>query len=74
MGYTHGIYASDIDTGEADVEKLSLEAKKAYFAKHRQSNYAASLRLEGFNATPNDGHRKLPTREAALKAIRQIKA
>ncbi len=25
-----------------------LEAKKAYFAKVRKSNYEASLRLEGF--------------------------
>jgi len=55
-------------------KKLSLQAKKAYFAKHRQSNYAASLRLEGFQGSPNDGNRKLPTREAALKAIRQVKA
>ncbi|WKN24440.1 YhfG family protein [Azotobacter vinelandii] len=33
-------------------------------------NYAASLRLEGFNTSPNDGYRRLSTREAALKAIR----
>ncbi|MGV6476654.1 YhfG family protein [Azotobacter vinelandii] len=33
-------------------------------------NYAASLRLEGFNTFPNDSYRRLPTREAALKAIR----
>lgn len=27
---------------------LSLEAKKAYFARTRRANYIASLRLEGF--------------------------
>jgi hypothetical protein len=48
----------------------SLQAKKAYFAKVRQSNYAASLRLEGFDVTPADADRKLPTREAALDAYR----
>lgn len=69
-----GILVEHTDIGVADVEKLSLQAKKAYFAKHRQSNYAASLRLEGFNTSPNDEYRKLPTREAALKAIRQAKA
>lgn len=29
------------------MKLVSLEDKKAYFAKRRQSNYAASLRLEG---------------------------
>ena len=49
---------------------VSLQAKKAYCAKTRRSNYAASLRLEGFNTTQADAERKLPTREAALKAAR----
>lgn len=48
----------------------SLQAKKAYYAKVRQSNYAASLRLEGFESTPDDARRELPTREAALRALR----
>ena len=52
--------------GRFDVEKLSFQAKKAYFAKHRKSNFAASLRLEGFTISQNDDH-KLPTREAALE-------
>jgi len=39
-------------------------------AKTRRSNYAASLRLEGFNTTQTDAERKLPPREAALKAAR----
>ncbi|MDH4580515.1 hypothetical protein E8F20_01340 [Pseudomonas sp. BN415] len=33
---------------------LSLQAKMAYYAKARQSNYAASLRLESFDTTPAD--------------------
>jgi len=56
------------------VEKLSFQAKKAYFAKHRKSNFAASLRLEGFTTSPDGDDHKLPTREAALMAVRQIKA
>ncbi|MNI71560.1 hypothetical protein D3C73_1274410 [compost metagenome] len=57
-----------------DMEKLSLEAKKAWFAKHRKANYAASLRLEGVWVTNCDGEIKPPTRAAALKAVRLIKA
>lgn len=45
----------------------SLEAKKAYYRKVRQSNYAASLRLEGFNTSPEDSDRELPSREELLK-------
>lgn len=48
----------------------SLLAKKAYYAKVRQSNYAASLRLEGFDITSTDADRKLPSREAVLRAYR----
>ncbi|WP_185754855.1 MULTISPECIES: YhfG family protein [Pseudomonas] len=55
------------------MEKLSLQTKKAWFAKHRKANFAASLRLEGFVPSPNDGDIKLPTREAALKAVRHVK-
>jgi len=48
---------------------LSLQAKKAWFAKHRRANFAASLRLEGFVPSPTYGEIKLPTRVAALKAV-----
>lgn len=48
---------------------ISLETKKAYAAKTRKSNYAASLRLEGFKTTPADGERKLPSREEVLQAF-----
>lgn len=44
----------------------SLQAKKAYFAKVRRSNYAASLRLEGFKA--NAGAVKHTSRNAAVLA------
>ncbi|WPP01165.1 YhfG family protein [Pseudomonas sp. HR96] len=47
-----------------------LQIKKAYYRKVRQSNYAASLRLEGFPSTPQDGERRLPTRETLLEQYR----
>jgi len=53
---------------------LSLSAKKAYCAKTRKSNYAASLRLEGFDSTPLDAERPLPSREELLKTYRNKKA
>lgn len=56
------------------LEKLSLEVKKAYFAKHRQSNYTASLRLDGFKTSMNSADRPMPTSQAALETIRQFKA
>ncbi|WP_156883142.1 YhfG family protein [Pseudomonas sp. CFII64] len=48
----------------------SLAAKKAYCAKTRRSNYAASLRLEGFDTTPLDAERTLASREELLKTYR----
>lgn len=53
------------------VTTPSLQAKKAYCAKTRQSNYAASLRLEGYSTTPADAERPLPTRESVLSAYRK---
>mgnify|MGYP003109352978 CR=1 FL=1 len=47
---------------------LSLQAKKAYFAKSRKSNYVASMRLEGFSVSKSDVDRKLSTREAVIKS------
>lgn len=67
------LYLPDTDIGVPKMEKLSLQTKKAWFAKHRKANFAASLRLEGFVPSPNDGDIKLPTREAALKAVRHVK-
>lgn len=48
----------------------SLQAKRAYYAKARQSNYTASLRLAGFDTSPADGERKLPSRESVRSAYR----
>ncbi|WP_156493034.1 MULTISPECIES: YhfG family protein [unclassified Alcanivorax] len=51
----------------------SLESKKAYFAKVRRANYAASLRLEGF--TVKDGDVRFTSRKAAVLAhSRPVKA
>jgi hypothetical protein len=55
------------------VKTLSLQAKAAYCAKSRQSNYVASLRLEGYSVKPADAERKLPTREAVLKTYQQTR-
>nr|WP_245362885.1 YhfG family protein [Pseudomonas sp. BP8] len=48
-----------------------MEAKKAYCAKTRRSNYVASLRLEGYDVTPGSAERELPSREALLRAYRK---
>lgn len=53
---------------------ISLEAKKAYAVKTRQSNYAASLRLEAFKVTIADTERKLPSREDVLKFFAKTRA
>jgi len=52
------------------MSNLSLQTKKAYYAKVRQSNYAASLRLEGIDVATADADRKPPSREAVLRAYR----
>jgi hypothetical protein len=52
----------------------SLDAKKAYCQKTRRSNYAASLRLEGFESTPLDAERRLPSREELLNTYRKKSA
>ncbi|UFH48298.1 YhfG family protein [Pseudomonas sp. KNUC1026] len=48
----------------------SLETKRAYFAKVRRANYAASLRLEGFNVPQGDEEKPVPTREQVLQRYR----
>lgn len=57
--------------GDQPVAPVSLETKKAYYAKTRRSNYEASLRLEGFDTTPEDAERPLPTRKAVLDSYRK---
>ncbi|WP_434672407.1 YhfG family protein [Pseudomonas sp. R1-15] len=53
---------------------VSLETKKAYAARTRRSNYAASLRLEGFKVSAHDGEDKLPSREEVLKTFTKTRA
>ena len=62
-----------LPTETSIVKTLSLQAKAAYCAKSRQSNYVASLRLEGYSVKPADAERKLPTREAVLKNYQQAR-
>lgn len=53
------------------MKNTSLQAKLAYCAKVRRSNYAASLRLEGYRATPEDAKRELPSRETLLRTYKK---
>lgn len=57
--------------GVHNVTTLSTDAKKAYFAKTRRANYAASLRLEGFSVQPADASRLLPSKEELIKRYRK---
>jgi hypothetical protein len=49
------------------VKGIDLETKKAHCQRTRRSNYAASLRLEGYDVTQDAAERVLPTREALLR-------
>ncbi|MBA1197733.1 YhfG family protein [Pseudomonas shirazensis] len=49
------------------MKDISLETKKAVWEKNRRSNYAASLRLEGFDVSPDHAERKLLSREELLR-------
>jgi hypothetical protein len=69
MGYNRPTNAIEVQP----MSNVSLETKKAYAARTRRSNYAASLRLEGFKVTFADGERKMPTREEVLKAFTQTR-
>lgn len=53
------------------MKLMSLEDKKTYFAKQRQSNYMASLRLEGF--ATRDGAASLDhlSRQELIERYRQ---
>jgi hypothetical protein len=53
------------------MNDLSLQAKKAYYAKVRQSNYAASLRLEGFDITQESTQRPVPPLQSVLETYRK---
>lgn len=45
----------------------SLKAKKAYFASVRRRNYAASLRLEGFDVPKKTSDPRFSSREEAVR-------
>jgi len=49
------------------MSSLSLMAKKAYFAKVRRANYAASLRLEGFDVPERGLKPRFSSREEAIR-------
>ncbi|MGB1921741.1 YhfG family protein [uncultured Alcanivorax sp.] len=45
----------------------SLKAKKAYFAKVCRRNYAASLRLEGFDVPRKTSEPRFSSKEEAVR-------
>ncbi|GKW48567.1 YhfG family protein [Halomonas sp. NCCP-2165] len=51
------------------MQGISVEAKKAYFARVRKGNFAESLRLEGIEA-PSAG--KYATKAEIIRHYRQI--
>jgi hypothetical protein len=53
------------------MTSTSLETKKAYYAKVRQSNYAASLRLSGFDVATEDAIRPLPPLKSVIAIYRR---
>lgn len=55
--------------GALSVRKISLQAKLAYYAKTRRSNFVASLRLEDYDVTRAECARDLPTREEVLRSF-----
>ncbi|WP_404415856.1 YhfG family protein [Marinospirillum sp.] len=55
------------------MKALSTEAKKAYFAQTRRSNFAASLRLEGYQTQPEDASQTLTSREEILRRYGKVK-
>ncbi|WP_081501224.1 YhfG family protein [Pseudomonas sp. GM50] len=55
------------------MSELTFRQKSAHYEKMRRSNYLASLRLAGFDTSPTDLEKPLPTREEALAKYRQDK-
>ena len=52
------------------MTSTSLQTKKAYYAKVRQSNYAASLRLSGFDVNTEAATHPLPTLKSVIDSYR----
>jgi hypothetical protein len=55
----------------ADTSVLTFQQKQAHYDKVRRSNYLASLSIEGFETTPADAEKPLPSRMEVLKKYRQ---
>lgn len=77
MGFSRGfriikLYFVGFQDKVFSVKKTSLQAKVAYCAKTRRSNYVASLRLEGYEVTEAESKRELPEREAVLRTYRKL--
>lgn len=52
---------------------LSIEVKKAYFAKTRRANYIASLRLEGYSVQKSDASRPLLVKDELVQRYRKAR-
>lgn len=62
---------SDIHLEERTVEEMTFKKKQTHYKKIRRSNYLASLRLAGFDTSPEDAEKELHTREAVLAKYRK---
>ncbi|WJN58671.1 YhfG family protein [Pseudomonas sp. SO81] len=56
------------------MSKPSLEAKKAYFAATRKANYAASLRLEGFEVCKSERGNRSSSSDSPAPRARKLNA
>lgn len=65
---------SHVDAPTIIMSELTFKQKQAHYEKVRRSNYLASLHLEGFDTSPTDLAKQLPTREEALAKYRQDKS
>ena len=51
-------------------KSLTIKEKKSYYAKVRNSNYRASLRLEGFRVSDSESLSPLPSRQTVIDKYR----
>lgn len=55
------------------MSEPTFKQKQAHYEKVRRSNYLASLHLAGFDTSPADLEKSLPTRKEVLAKYRQDK-
>jgi hypothetical protein len=55
------------------MSESTFQRKQDYYEKVRRSNYLASLYLAGFDTSPADLNRPLPTRDEVLAKYQQDK-